>query len=189
MFNTAQLEIIKEINKVVTISATVQAFFINLFEVLHQDCDLEKLKTSKRFPLESKWKGGETHKYERSSIYDYLINDSRIEQLRTYVNDNQTRIIDAFKDFAPIKSITEYIGTPRRIFKTTNGHLYVATNCERIGEVDEFENVLYVNVKTGKPVIGDQIVLSDKKKRIMDMIRSINEQLKSLTSLVMDMDD
>ena len=181
--NALQISMLKVLNDEVPL-ASAQAFMINLFEVLRLNQDLEKLKTSPRFPTESKWREG-THTYVRTSIYDYLVNDSKSEQLESFVKHNQNKIIDAFKDSELVKSITNFAGTVKRLFKTTNGYLYITTSNKHNEEVDQYGNVTYLNIKTGEITNSEtKTETSDRKSAIRESLRIIQSELAKINSLL-----
>ena len=174
-----QIEVIKDLNENVP-SMCVQAFMVNLFEVLRLKQDLEQLKQSQRFPSEQSWKGVR-HVFDRKTIYDYLVNDSKVDKYKDYVQKNQETLIDAFKDSEIIKSLTEYVGTKYRLFKTTNGYLYICTSNQYVDDLSEYKNVVYFNIKNGK--ICDPSAPNPKNK-ILESMKIIEAELKKIHTIL-----
>ena len=98
---------------------------------------------------------------------------------------NQYKIIDAFKDSELVKSITNFAGTGKRLFKTTKGYLYITTSNKHNEEVDQYGNVTYLNITTGEITSSEtKTETSDRKSAIRESLRIIQSELAKINSLL-----
>ena len=155
--------------------SSIVSFWTNLFLVLHLNVDIELCKKTRRF----QYRDRDGNQYSRETIYDCLINNSKVDALKIYIRREYRNMIDIFKDHKLIKKITKY--EYDYLFKTTDGYLYISNTNTRKAEMDSYGNVIQLNMKDGvisseKPIVikNPSVTEDDKKKGITAIVDKRN---------------